>query len=93
MQNTTIDLPAKVGCPSFRIQFREVFPDQVDALGADCLHCQGEKAQVTVNLYLTYADERALLNCCVPCVAVIVMDQCTLLDNDHEVIAEFALVD
>jgi hypothetical protein len=93
MKNTTIDTPAKVGCPSFRIEVREVFSDQVDALGTDCLHCSLEDRQVTVNLYVRHEDgESELLHCCVPCVVGIVLDKAVDLDCNHAVIAEFAQV-
>lgn len=96
MKNTTIDSPAKVGCPSFRIELREVFPDQIDALGTDCFHCSLEGHQVTVNLYLHYNHGdpgSAMLHCCRDCVVPIVLYQSVGLDCDKLVIAEWSVTE
>jgi hypothetical protein len=93
----TIETPALAGCPSFLIEMREVFPDQIDALGEDCEYCQTEGHQVLVNLYLPYAHgtpdgHRGVLSTCLPCITIVVLDRSVGLDCDRVIVAEWAQV-
>jgi hypothetical protein len=96
-KTVTIETPALTGCPSFLIELREVFPDQIDRLGDDCEYCQTEGQQVLVNLYLPYQHgtpegHAAVLHTCIPCIGIVVLDRSVGLDCDRVIVAEWAQV-
>jgi hypothetical protein len=78
------------GRPAVYIAYREVWPDQIDNLGAPCEFCQLEDNTIQCNVYVPLRNGSTdYLGACRCCAPVVVLDHIDL-DPARDAVIEYA---